>query len=46
MRRLRDEGQWAKRIFEGPPQSRPLIQIIFLVRISTRKNFIDAVFVN
>jgi hypothetical protein len=46
MRQSRDQGQWAKRIFEGPPQSRPFIQIIFLVRISTCKNFIDASFVD
>jgi hypothetical protein len=46
MRQSRDEGQWAKRIFEGAPQSRPFIQIIFLVRIPRCKNVIDAAFVD
>jgi hypothetical protein len=41
MRQSLDDGQWAKRIFEGPPQSRPFIQITFLVRISTCNDFID-----
>jgi hypothetical protein len=42
MRQSLDEGRWAKRIFEGPPQSRPFIQITFLARISTCNDFIDA----